>query len=70
MVDSPLLVVVLAAGKGVRMRSTLPKVLHRVGGRSMLAHTLAGAAELGAGRIAVVVGPGMEAVRAEAARVA
>ena len=70
MVDSPLLVVVLAAGKGVRMRSTLPKVLHPVGGRSMLAHTLAGAAELGAGRIAVVVGPGMEAVRAEAARVA
>jgi bifunctional UDP-N-acetylglucosamine pyrophosphorylase/glucosamine-1-phosphate N-acetyltransferase len=69
MVDSPLLVVVLAAGKGVRMRSTLPKVLHPVGGRSMLAHTLAGAAELGAGRIAVVVGPGMEAVRAVAARV-
>ena len=70
MADTPLLVVVLAAGKGVRMRSALPKVLHPVGGRSMLAHALAGAAELGAQRIAVVVGPGMAAVRAEAARVA
>src|SRR5687767_5258238 len=67
-VDTPLLVVALAAGKGVRMRSALPKVLHQVGGRSMLAHTLAGAAELGARHIAVVVGPGMEAVRAEAGR--
>ncbi len=70
MTDSPLLVVVLAAGKGVRMRSTLPKVLHPVGGRSMLAHALAAAADLGAKSIAVVVGPGMAAVRAEAARVA
>jgi bifunctional UDP-N-acetylglucosamine pyrophosphorylase / glucosamine-1-phosphate N-acetyltransferase len=70
MVDSPLLVVVLAAGKGVRMRSELPKVLHPVGGRSMLAHSLAGAADLRAKGIAVVVGPGMAAVRAEAERVA
>src|SRR5262245_40734048 len=68
--DTPLLVVVLAAGKGVRMRSTLPKVLHQVGGRSMLAHALAGANELGAKRIAVVVGPGMVTVRAESAHVA
>jgi bifunctional UDP-N-acetylglucosamine pyrophosphorylase/glucosamine-1-phosphate N-acetyltransferase len=67
-VDTPLLVVALAAGKGVRMRSALPKVLHQVGGRSMLAHTLAAAAELGARHIAVVVGPGMEAVRTEAGR--
>jgi bifunctional UDP-N-acetylglucosamine pyrophosphorylase / glucosamine-1-phosphate N-acetyltransferase len=70
MVDSPLLVVVLAAGKGVRMRSQLPKVLHPVGGRPMLTHALAAAAELGAKRVAVVVGPGMAAVRAEAARAA
>jgi bifunctional UDP-N-acetylglucosamine pyrophosphorylase/glucosamine-1-phosphate N-acetyltransferase len=69
-VDSSLLVVVLAAGKGVRMRSRLPKVLHQVGGRSMLAHALAGAADLGARRIAVVVGPEMAAVRAEAVRMA
>jgi bifunctional UDP-N-acetylglucosamine pyrophosphorylase/glucosamine-1-phosphate N-acetyltransferase len=70
MVDSPLLVVALAAGRGVRMCSELPKVMHRIGGRSMLAHVLDGAAAAGAQRIAVVVGPDMEPVRAEAARVA
>jgi bifunctional UDP-N-acetylglucosamine pyrophosphorylase/glucosamine-1-phosphate N-acetyltransferase len=52
------------------MHSALPKVLHPIGGRSLLAHALAGAAAAGAERIAVVVGPDMEAVRAEAARVA
>ncbi len=66
MVHSPLLVVVLAAGKGVRMRSALPKVLHPIGGRSMLAHVLATVGTLGAERIAVVAGPGMDAVRTEA----
>jgi bifunctional UDP-N-acetylglucosamine pyrophosphorylase/glucosamine-1-phosphate N-acetyltransferase len=70
MADSPLLVVVLAAGKGVRMCSALPKVLHPVGGRSMLATVLAGVAAAGAQRVAVVIGSGMEQVRAEAARVA
>ena len=70
MAESPLLVVALAAGKGVRMCSSLPKVMHPIGGRSMLAHVLAGAAAAGAGRIAVVVGPDMEPVRAEAVRVA
>src|SRR5262245_46263396 len=70
MAANPLLVVVLAAGKGVRMCSTLPKALHPIGGRSMLAHALAAAASLGAKRIAVVVGPGMEAVRAEVERAA
>jgi bifunctional UDP-N-acetylglucosamine pyrophosphorylase/glucosamine-1-phosphate N-acetyltransferase len=70
MVDSSLLVVVLAAGKGVRMRSALPKVMHPIGGRSMLAHVLASVAAVGAGRIGVVIGPGMDPVRAEVARVA
>src|SRR5262245_58461201 len=67
---SPLLVVALAAGRGVRMRSALPKVLHAIGGRSMLAHVLAGASSLGAERAAVVVGSDMEAVRAEVERAA
>jgi len=49
------------------MRSALPKVLHPIGGRSMLAHVLATAGTLGAQRIAVVVGPHMQAVRTEAA---
>ncbi len=70
MTEHPLLIVVLAAGKGVRMRSSLPKVLHAIAGRSMLGHVLATAQAAGAGRLALVVAPGMEAVRAEAAKVA
>ena len=42
-------VVVLAAGQGTRMRSTTPKVLHTLGGRSLLGHVLAAAEPLGAG---------------------
>jgi bifunctional UDP-N-acetylglucosamine pyrophosphorylase/glucosamine-1-phosphate N-acetyltransferase len=63
-----LLVVVLAAGKGTRMKSALPKVMHSIGGRSMLGHVLALTRELGAGQVAVVIGPGMEKVGAEAGR--
>ncbi|MCC0809505.1 bifunctional UDP-N-acetylglucosamine diphosphorylase/glucosamine-1-phosphate N-acetyltransferase GlmU [Methylobacterium sp. W2] len=62
--------IVLAAGKGTRMRSDLPKVLHAVAGRTMLGHVLAAASEAGANRIAVVVEPGQEAVAAEIARAA
>lgn len=58
----PLLSVVLAAGKGTRMRSRLPKVLHDVAGRSMLGHVLATVTEAGSDAIAVVIGPGMEDV--------
>lgn len=47
------------------MRSDLPKVLHRIAGRSMLGHVLALARGVG-GKLAVVVGPGMDAVRDEA----
>jgi bifunctional UDP-N-acetylglucosamine pyrophosphorylase/glucosamine-1-phosphate N-acetyltransferase len=56
-------VVILAAGQGKRMRSDLPKVLHRLGGRQQLAHVLDTARELGAGKICVVYGHGGEAVR-------
>jgi bifunctional UDP-N-acetylglucosamine pyrophosphorylase/glucosamine-1-phosphate N-acetyltransferase len=63
-----LLAIVLAAGKGTRMRSDLPKVLHRVAGTSMLGHVLATASAAGAGSAAVVVGPGMPAVADEARR--
>lgn len=62
----PLLIIVLAAGKGTRMKSALAKVLHPVGGRSMLAHVLALASCVGAAKVAVVVGPEMDAVAAEA----
>ena len=58
--------VILAAGLGTRMKSTLPKMLHQIAGRSMLRHLLA-SCEPVFGRIVVVVGPGMEAVQSEAA---
>jgi len=58
--------VILAAGLGTRMKSALPKALHRLGGRSMLRH-LINSAEQVFGRIVVVIGPGMEAVAREAA---
>jgi bifunctional UDP-N-acetylglucosamine pyrophosphorylase / glucosamine-1-phosphate N-acetyltransferase len=70
MTEHPLLIIVLAAGKGVRMRSELPKVLHQVGGRSMLAHVLATLRQLGPQQLALVVGPGMDAVRAAAVQAA
>ncbi|MGF1646689.1 MAG: bifunctional UDP-N-acetylglucosamine diphosphorylase/glucosamine-1-phosphate N-acetyltransferase GlmU [Kineosporiaceae bacterium] len=47
--------VVLAAGQGTRMRSRTPKVLHRLAGRSMVAHALATASAIGAARVCVVV---------------
>jgi bifunctional UDP-N-acetylglucosamine pyrophosphorylase / glucosamine-1-phosphate N-acetyltransferase len=62
------LTIVLAAGEGTRMRSSLPKVLHPVAGQPLLAHVL-GAAPKGAGAAtAVVIGPNHEAVAAEARR--
>ncbi|MGY1732976.1 bifunctional UDP-N-acetylglucosamine diphosphorylase/glucosamine-1-phosphate N-acetyltransferase GlmU [Geodermatophilus sp. SYSU D01045] len=63
-------VVVLAAGQGTRMRSTTPKVLHELGGRSMLGHVLAATAPLAAGTTLVVVGSGREAVEEHLAAVA
>lgn len=56
-------VVILAAGKGTRMKSDLPKVLHRVAGRPMLQHVVSTARQLGAEQITVVIGHGAEAVR-------
>jgi bifunctional UDP-N-acetylglucosamine pyrophosphorylase/glucosamine-1-phosphate N-acetyltransferase len=64
------LAIVLAAGEGTRMRSSLPKVLHAIGGRTLLAHVLAAAARAGGAEIAVVVGPDHDAVGGEAKRVA
>jgi bifunctional UDP-N-acetylglucosamine pyrophosphorylase/glucosamine-1-phosphate N-acetyltransferase len=58
----PLSVVILAAGKGTRMASTQPKVLHPLAGRPLLAHVLAAAREVHAERIVVVYGHGGQAV--------
>ena len=60
-------VVIMAAGKGTRMKSALPKVLHRVGGKSLLQHVLDAAAGLGAARTVVITGHGAELVEAAAA---
>jgi bifunctional UDP-N-acetylglucosamine pyrophosphorylase / glucosamine-1-phosphate N-acetyltransferase len=68
--SAPLTVVVLAAGKGTRMKSGLPKVLHRVAGRSMIGHVLATAAALEPARAVVVLAPGMAEVEAELGRLA
>ena len=70
MTDTPLLIVILAAGKGTRMRSALPKVLHPVAGRSLLGHVIAAAQGASAARIAVVIGPGMDDVHKEATKLA
>lgn len=53
--DPSLAVIVLAAGQGTRMKSALPKVLHRIGGRSLVGHVLATARGLAPARILVVV---------------
>lgn len=60
--------IVLAAGKGTRMYSDLPKVLHAIAGRSMLGHVLAAVREAGAARVAVVVEPGRQDVADEIER--
>jgi bifunctional UDP-N-acetylglucosamine pyrophosphorylase/glucosamine-1-phosphate N-acetyltransferase len=52
------------------MRSSLPKVLHRIAGRSLIAHALENVVSAGANRVAVVVGPGRDDVTAEAKAVA
>ncbi|MGM0701887.1 MAG: bifunctional UDP-N-acetylglucosamine diphosphorylase/glucosamine-1-phosphate N-acetyltransferase GlmU [Pseudomonadota bacterium] len=56
-------VVILAAGQGTRMRSSRPKVLHRLAGKPMVRHVLDTANQLAAERLHVVVGHGAEAVR-------
>ena len=57
-------IVIMAAGKGTRMKSRLPKVLHTLAGRSLLQHVLQTAASLGADRIITVTGHGAEQVEA------
>lgn len=57
-------VVILAAGKGTRMRSARPKVLHELGGKPLIEHVLSAASRLGPRTVAVVVGHESDAVRA------
>lgn len=61
--DQPLAVLILAAGKGTRMKSKTPKVLHKIAGLPMIQHVLNVAEELEADKIITVIGPDMDAVR-------
>jgi bifunctional UDP-N-acetylglucosamine pyrophosphorylase/glucosamine-1-phosphate N-acetyltransferase len=54
--------VILAAGHGTRMKSALPKVMHQIGGRAMIAHVIDAAAALTPERMAVVIGDHAPAV--------
>jgi bifunctional UDP-N-acetylglucosamine pyrophosphorylase/glucosamine-1-phosphate N-acetyltransferase len=62
--NSPLAIVVLAAGKGTRMKSDRHKVLHPIAGRAMIDHLLASAAELAPARQVVVAGHGRDQLEA------
>jgi len=58
-------VVVLGAGKGERLKSSLPKVMHRVAGVPLIRHVLDAAAKIGPARTVAVIGPGMDDLAAE-----
>ncbi len=55
--------IILCAGKGTRMKSALPKVLHEISGRPMLGHAMATAVEAGANEVLLVTAPDQHAVR-------
>src|SRR5450759_2871360 len=57
-------VVIIAAGKGTRMKSKLPKVLHLLAGRALLQHVVDTAAELSARQVVVITGHGATEVEA------
>jgi len=61
----PVAIIVLAAGKGTRMKSDMPKVLHKIAGRSMIGHVLAALEPLAPERMVVVISPGQDDVAAE-----
>ena len=54
----------MAAGKGTRMKSSMPKVLHRLGGRALLQHVIETAAQIHARRVVVITGHAAEQVEA------
>jgi bifunctional UDP-N-acetylglucosamine pyrophosphorylase/glucosamine-1-phosphate N-acetyltransferase len=64
MTSKPFAALILAAGKGTRMKSDLHKVLHPIAGRPMLGHLIAAVDQLGAARKLVVTGAGREQVEA------
>jgi bifunctional UDP-N-acetylglucosamine pyrophosphorylase/glucosamine-1-phosphate N-acetyltransferase len=69
MTQASALAVILAAGKGTRMKSALPKVMHPLAGAPMLAYVLHAAEAAGIDRACLIVGPGMDEVGATATAV-
>jgi bifunctional UDP-N-acetylglucosamine pyrophosphorylase/glucosamine-1-phosphate N-acetyltransferase len=67
MPDPKAAAIVLAAGKGTRMKSRLPKVMHRIAGRTLIGHVLDCLAPLGLARVVAVIAPGMDEVAKEVA---
>ena len=68
MAATPIDVVIMAAGKGTRMKSSLPKVLHRLGGKALLAHVIECAASVSARQAVVITGHGAAEVEAACGR--
>lgn len=64
---TPLAIIILAAGKGTRMKSDLPKVMHKVAGRPMINWIIETAEKLGPEKIVIVTAPGMDDVAAAVA---
>jgi bifunctional UDP-N-acetylglucosamine pyrophosphorylase/glucosamine-1-phosphate N-acetyltransferase len=64
MTSTPFAAIVLAAGKGTRMKSDLPKVMHRLANRPLVQHVLGAVAPLAPRRTVVVLAPAMETVAA------
>ncbi|MGB3897577.1 MAG: bifunctional UDP-N-acetylglucosamine diphosphorylase/glucosamine-1-phosphate N-acetyltransferase GlmU [Mesorhizobium sp.] len=62
--------IILAAGEGTRMKSALPKVLHRIAGLPMVAHVVRAAEAAGTGDLALVIGHGAEQMREAAQKFA
>nr|WP_321457079.1 bifunctional UDP-N-acetylglucosamine diphosphorylase/glucosamine-1-phosphate N-acetyltransferase GlmU [uncultured Cohaesibacter sp.] len=58
--------IILAAGQGTRMKSKMPKVLHKIAGLSMVGHVANAAKSAGVSQVALIVGPDMDAVLQEA----
>jgi len=67
MPDTKAAAIVLAAGKGTRMKSKLPKVMHRIAGRTLIGHVLDHLQPLDLARVIAVIAPGMDDVAKEVA---
>jgi bifunctional UDP-N-acetylglucosamine pyrophosphorylase / glucosamine-1-phosphate N-acetyltransferase len=68
-INYPFACVILAAGKGTRMKSSLPKVMHQIAGQPLIAHVLSTTMQLSPEKTVVVVAPGMESVEQAVAKI-